>query len=202
MNIFGKSLLAALAATLILGIALASASANRIAFSEGAFRLVFSPLSILPSFGTSARCPVTLAGSFHSRTITKTAGSLIGYINAVAIGTCELGAARVNTETLPWHIQYASFAGTLPAITVISHNLIRPSFEIQGEIFGLRVTCRYTTPVQQFIDTRETTRGNIAPQTPGTELTSSETGGCPSIRFSGRASVDTPGGVTISAILV
>jgi hypothetical protein len=202
MHTRSKLLLAALTSALLLAALVSSASANRIAASETSFRVTFSPLSFIPSFGSTVRCPVTLAGSFHSRTITKTAGSLIGYINSATVGTCETGRARVNAETLPWHIQYASFNGTLPNITGIVQNLIRPSFEIQGEIFGIRVTCRYTTPSQSGTNNRETTRGTITSLVPGSESTSSETGGCPSGRQSGSGNVTTPGGAAITATLV
>lgn len=46
-------------------------------------------------------------------------GQLVGYITAAEIptGDCTGGTATFLTETLPWHIQYRSFSGTLPAIT-------------------------------------------------------------------------------------
>ena len=202
MHTRSKLLLAALTSALLLAALVGSASANRLAQNEANFRVTYSPLSFIPSFGSTVRCPVTLEGSFHSRTITKTAGSLVGYVNRAIVGTCEAGRARVNSETLPWHIQYASFTGTLPNITAINQNLIRPSFEVQGEIFGLRVTCRYTTPSQAGVNNRETGRGVVTSQRPGTESTSSETEGCPSGRQSGTGNVTTPAGTAIVVTLV
>lgn len=201
MLIRSKLLLAALAAALMLAASVNAASANRLVRNEGAFRVTFSPLSFVPSFGSTVRCPVTLTGSYHSRTITKTAGSLIGYVNSVTVGTCEAGTARARTETLPWHLQYASFAGTLPNITATTENLIRGSYEVQGEIFGIRVTCRYTVPSQAAISNRES-RGTVTSMSLGSESTSSETGGCPSGRFSGTGSVKTPGGAALVVTLV
>ena len=201
MHTRSKLLLAALSSALVLAALVSSASATRLAQNETGVRITYSPLSFVPSFGSTVRCPVTLEGSFHSRTITKTIGSLIGYINRVTVGTCEAGTARANTATLPWHIQYGGFAGSLPGIESIETDLIRPSFEIQGEIFGIRVTCRYTTALQRGINTREA-RGAITGQTPGNESTSSETGGCPSGRQSGNGRVSTTAGASVVVTLV
>jgi hypothetical protein len=95
----------------------------------------------------------------------------------------------MNTETLPWHLQYASFAGTLPNIAAITHNLIRESFSLNGEIFGVEVVCRYTAASAGAIDNRES-RGAITSQRPDESITVvSETRGCPSGRYSGTGSV-------------
>jgi hypothetical protein len=201
MHTHSNPLPTALTSALLLAAFVSSASAARLARSEGNARITYSPLSFVPSFGSTVRCPITLAGSYHSRTVTKTAGSLIGYVNAVTVGACESGRARANTESLPWHIQYSSFAGTLPNITSTTESIVRASFEIQGEVFGLRVTCRYTTPGIAAISTREA-RGVITEVRPGTESNSSETGGCPSARFSGTGTVSTPGGASIILSLV
>lgn len=201
MHTRSKFLLAALSSALLLAFAVNSASAARLGSNETAFRITYAPLSFVPSFGSTARCPVTLAGSFHSRTITKTAGSLIGYINSVTVGTCEAGNARVNAETLPWHIRYVGFEGALPNITTITQLLVSSSFEVRGEIFGIEVTCRYTPASELGVNTRES-RGVITGQTPGTESSRSETSGCPSGRLSGTGSVKTAGGANVIVTLV
>lgn len=192
---------AALLSAALLAAAVGSAAANRLSMTETKFRIAYSPISFVPSFGSTVRCPVTLEGSFHSRTSTKTAGALAGFITRASLGTCESGRARINTETLPWHVQYVSFRGALPGITSIEQATIRPSWEVDGEIFGLTVTCRYTGSRQLAINTREN-RGVITKHEPGTESVSSETAGCPSGRLSGTASVKTPTGGTISVSLI
>lgn len=194
--------LVALASALLLTALVSSASANRLSQSESNFRIVYSPLSFVPSFGSTVRCPVTLEGSIHLRVIVKTLELLIGNNNRASVGTCEAGRMRVNAETLPWHIQISFFTGTLPNITSWLWKLIRWVFEIQGEIFGIRVTCRYTTPAQVLTNNRETTRGVISSQRPGTESTTSETEGCPSGRWSGTGSFTTPAGASIVLSLV
>jgi hypothetical protein len=195
MRTRSKLLFAALTSALVLAAVVGSASANRLSQNEQGFRVTYSPLTFTPSFGTAARCRVTLEGSFHSRTISKVAGALIGFVSRASVGPCESGNARVNLETLPWHIQYATFEGTLPAIASITQNLIRPSFTIQGEIFGLRVNCRYTTPSQGGINTRES-RGAITSQNPDGTVTTSETGGCPTGTQSGIGTVTGLGNTT------
>jgi hypothetical protein len=202
MNVRSRLLLAVLASASLLAVLVGASAGNRLAMSETGFRVTFSPLSFIPSFGSTVRCPVTLHGSFHSRTVTKTNGALIGYVNAASVTTCEAGRLRFNAETLPWHIQYNSFGGTLPSVTSITISIIRPSFEVQGEIFGIRVTCRYTTTTQSYILAREATRGVITQFVPGSESTSSETGGCPSGRASAVGNALTPAGAAITLSLV
>lgn len=149
--------IATLCALLLGGLA-GLASANKLSSTSTRFRTTYSPFTMIPSFGEIVRCPVTFEGSFHSATITKTAGSLIGYVTNVIVGSCVTGrageksaSARANTETLPWHRQYTSFTGTLPNIGSVISQVLRMSFEIQGGAFGLRVTCRYDLAAEPLI---------------------------------------------------
>jgi hypothetical protein len=88
-------------------------------------------------------CRVTFEGSFHSRTFSKVARALVGYITSaiVAEAGCTGGSARALPTTLPWHLQYASFTGTLPDITGIRLRVVGAGFQIQEPI----VTCLYRT---------------------------------------------------------
>lgn len=201
MSTHAKLTIAALLSSLLLAVAVGSACASRLSISETHFKIIYSPLSFIPSFGGTTRCPVTLEGSFHSRTSSKVAGALAGFITSTTVGPCEAGRARVDTETLPWHIQYTSFAGTLPNITSIDQTTLRPSWEISGEIVGLRVTCRYTLRQLASISDRES-RGIIVDHRPGAEASSSETEGCPEGRHSGTGAVKTPSGGTIRVTLI
>jgi hypothetical protein len=133
-----KILLTALTAALVLGAAVSTASARRIEVSNQSFRAVWTSLEFTgrePFGGTLiVRCPVTLEGSLHSRTLSKVSGQLIGYVtNAQVRGEeppCEGGTATILSETLPWHIRYDSFRGTLPTITGVRVQLINASFLI------------------------------------------------------------------------
>src|SRR5215213_7620345 len=133
MRTRSKLILAGLTAAILLSFAVGSASANRLSISTRNVRVVWSNLQ-LEGGGSRIICPVTLEGSFHSSTITKTAGLLIGHISrASVIGStppCTGGHATVLRETLPWHVTYESFAGTLPRPSRINIQLIGASFQV------------------------------------------------------------------------
>jgi hypothetical protein len=123
-----KLIFAGLAATVVLSAAIGTASATRIATSEQRFRVVWRELVL--SGGLALTCPVTIEGSFHSRTLSKVLEQLIGYVSAatVAEASCNGGVARILPETLPWHIRYNGFTGTLPRITEIHFRLVNAAF--------------------------------------------------------------------------
>jgi hypothetical protein len=58
------------------------------------------------------------------------------------VARCETGLVTVLTETLPWHIAYASFGGILPNITRLQFSLIGGSVLI--EVLGSRCLARST----------------------------------------------------------
>jgi len=141
---------ALLCATVVLGALAGTASARIFSLvnTNTGIRATWSAMDFAsPSAGVTVRCPVTLEGSLHSRTIAKVANSLIGYITrAIVAGTrppCSGGTARVLTETLPWHVTYQGFAGTLPRITSIRTTVVRPAFQVTAPFFGFEVTCTY-----------------------------------------------------------
>jgi hypothetical protein len=111
--------LLALIASALLALGYGTASARRIELSLQRFRFVWSSLEFNYAGGL-IRCPVTLEGSFHSRTISKSCGQLVGHITTALVGAsnCD-GTLRALAETLPWHVQYLGFFGTLPFITSI-----------------------------------------------------------------------------------
>jgi hypothetical protein len=129
MRIRGKLLLALIAA-LALAAAVGTASARRFEITSQGIRAVWREFRLEEvSLTFRTVCPVTLEGSFHSRIISKVSGQLVGYITAAITGKEGCGpegeslwlsngdGAAVNT--LPWHIRYDSFAGTLPTISSI-----------------------------------------------------------------------------------
>lgn len=159
-----KLLLAGLAATLLLSFAVSNASARRIAGNGERIYLIWNSLEFRGTvFGAQVvvRCPVTLLGSFHSKTISKVSGRLIGYISHATVheASCVGGTGRALTERLPWHIQYVSFAGTLPAISEVRLSLVGATFQITAS----GVSCLYTTTQARPAFGRATVeaRGNI-----------------------------------------
>lgn len=127
-------LLGTLVAAACLSLAVGSASARRLELSTQAFLMFWAsstPLIFSEAGGTSVSCPVSLEGSFHSRTVSKTSSALVGYINEAILSECRGGSATALSETLPWHVQYNSFAGTLPNITSVTLTVLTASFRIR-----------------------------------------------------------------------
>jgi hypothetical protein len=156
-----KLLLALLGAAIVLAAAVGTASATRLASSGLSQRAVWR------SSNFTSSCPVTLEGTLHSRTMTKISGLLVGYITRAIVGeaNCTGGSARALTETLPWHDQYVSFAGTLPNITSFATNIVRASFQVAASVLGSTVTCLYvTSQAEPAIGTysRNTTTGALS----------------------------------------
>jgi hypothetical protein len=117
--------LAGMTAALVLLLAVGSASAGKLSISNQRIRAVWSALEFRNAT-VAVRCPVTLEGSFHSGTIRKIRDALIGYITRATAhsAACTNGHARFLQETLPWHMTYFLFEGTLPRISMILAKVI------------------------------------------------------------------------------
>jgi hypothetical protein len=144
-----KLILTALAASLLLSAMVSTASARNLSVSNQNIRATWTLLEFAVSREVSVRCQVTLEGSFHTRTIAKVADALIGAITRAIVkqeacregtGSAFNGVERYNgtttPNTLPWHITYRSFRGTLPNIESIRIALSRFRFGIRDS-FGL-----------------------------------------------------------------
>jgi hypothetical protein len=168
-----KLLLAALGATIVLGAFVSTASARNLSISTQFIRTAFTSVRFSEPFGGRTDCAVTLEGSLHTRTIAKVAGTLIGYITRADLGTCATGTATILRETLPWHVRYLAFAGTLPNITRLIINVIGASFRVRFP-GGTECLAR-TTPEQPGIGSFErdiTTRELTSAEIRGTIRTS------------------------------
>jgi len=141
---YSKLLLAVVGATALFGALVASASAGRLEISALNARVTWARMSFSGGFGT-IECEVVLEGTYHSRTINKTEGSLIGYVTAANITRCARGGATVNRTSLPWHDRYRGFTGTLPSITGIAATVTGAEWTIREPTFG--VTC--TVPASE-----------------------------------------------------
>lgn len=155
-----KLLLAIASASVLLGVLAMAASARRLEVSSSTIRETFRELRFASELG-SLSCPVTLEGSLHSRTIAKVAATLIGYITRARLGFCQIGTATILTETLPWHVRYASFAGTLPNITSYVTNIVGFTLKYRDLNFGL--ICRpRSTEAEPLIGTYRVSTGLIS----------------------------------------
>lgn len=129
-----KALLGLAVAVATLWTLVGAAHASRLAFGNelgtGAWRAVWREMTY--SIGAeTGRCALTLEGSFHSLTITKTRGALIGYVTGATASNCISGSATVLTAGLPWQVQYQGFNGVLPTINSMALRILG---------FGLRIT--------------------------------------------------------------
>lgn len=141
-----KVLLAALVATLLLTLAVTAASPNRMSVSDSRFRVTWSALSF-SSEVVIVRCLITLEGSFHSRTFAKVAGALIGFVTRIGEHRSDcFDGTSLLLETLPWHVRYRSFAGTLPVITSMRVGIVPFSFSIEPT---LEARCLYASTTAQ-----------------------------------------------------
>jgi hypothetical protein len=143
MHTRARLALASVAATLLLALAIAGASANNLSTSAHRFRLTWASLELAGSEPVIpvVRCPVTLEGSFHSATLRKVTGALVGHVSRAIIAPCTNGGVTINQEVLPWHAQYQSFSGTLPNITGVTMRMIGSRWTFFSTAFGREIIC-------------------------------------------------------------
>jgi len=179
--------------TIAMGVVVGTATARTLEFSSLTFRVTWASLTFAGEV-INIRCPVTFEGSLHSRNMLKTAGSLIGYVTAVSVDTaaCAGGRARANGETLPWHVRYRSFIGTLPNITSISADIVGATFEVEAEGFCAWTRLRGTATGQFNREVRGALTGVVA----SGSLPRVSGGFCPNPTLSGTSSAPTVLGTT------
>jgi len=137
MQVWGK-LVAFVGALVLLGALAGSSFARNFSATETRMTATFSRVEFSGGFGTT-RCNVTVSGILHSRTVPKVLESLVGLVTEASVGGCETGSATILTATLPWHVRYSGFTGTLPNITSIIVKSPGVAFQIREPVFG--VTC-------------------------------------------------------------
>jgi len=148
-----RTILGALVAAAALASFVSSASAAHLRTSSQAFRVIWPEWTPEITYGNvtfKVSCPVTFEGTFHSRTIEKTVGTLFGYftratMNEAMCTSRELPETRLKllTETLPWHMRYRSFSGLLPNITAVAFDVLGPAIQVNGLPFA--GICLYAT---------------------------------------------------------
>jgi hypothetical protein len=138
-----KAALAVVGAVVLLGSLATAASARNLSVSNLRLRATFASAELSGLFGTTG-CALTAEGSFHTRTIAKVVSRLVGYVTSASLGPCRNGSATLLTETLPWHVQYGSFSGSLPNISGVTGKVVNVSFRIR-ETGGITCLFRSTT---------------------------------------------------------
>lgn len=145
----GKLLFAALTTAILVAMFAGTASANRsFSVEPGGAITGTAPVTFtgLPS-GRRVTSTVTLRGNLH-RTISKVEGSLVGTITdcRVALGEAGFIFIRVRIDcnlTVPWHVRYVGFAGSLPSITSIRLLVLNVSFRIADLAGPAQIDCLY-----------------------------------------------------------
>ena len=144
MRKYTKALLTSALAAMILTAAVGTASARNLSISNQNIRVVWERLTL--EGGIEDVCEVTLEGTFHYRTMVKSAGALIGYITRAAVANCSL--PTTTGLNLPWHIRYQGFSGALPNITLILVDLVNASFLVNAGIAGCLFRSTATRPAR------------------------------------------------------
>jgi len=213
MRLHARYLLAAISAAVALGALVGSASANNLSLSNQRFRTTWSALEfIASSTSTTVRCAVTLEGSFHSATIRKVERALIGHVTAAMVrrpctgGTAwahngrEVNEVLGNTvlpQTLPWHVTWEGFTGTLPNISSVRILLSEAAFTIRAGLFGINTLCVYRTGASgNATGTIALAAGVAQSISAGGEISSSSGGFCPRGSFAGVGRVMLQGNTT------
>jgi len=157
MRTSGRTLTLALMASTILAINITTATATHLRASSALAIIRWAPLRFIAG-GNTISCNVTLEGSFHSATIAKVNEALIGSISRASVNTCSGGSGTVLAETLPWHVRYSGFTGTLPNITGVTLRVISASFRLQpsGSVACL-ARSTVENPVRGIINESSTT---------------------------------------------
>ncbi len=209
-----KLLLTALTAAIVLGGVVGTASARRFETSNQLIRVVWSSLRFANSAAAEAsqevRCPVTLEGSFHSKTISKVCGQLVGLISRAALtrSACTFRSIT-EVEILPpsatrvWRILYVSFTGTLPIIRTIRVKLIAASFRLGVSGIQCLFESTNTSPALGDIELNETTGAVTGLRAISTSPIPKHEGGilCPgSLIFEGTGTVTQLGNTTAITI--
>jgi len=140
----GKLLLAVASAAVLLGAFVSSASARNLSVIEQRVTALWTRVNLSGGFGT-VECEVKLSRSFHTRTFTKTVNSLVGYITEGTVLRCSRGSATINQASLPVHLKYRSFNGTLPNITGQNELGIGLEWTVREPTFGVTCTVRRET---------------------------------------------------------
>lgn len=136
---------ALMATAVLMVVAVGAASANTLSLSNARDTASWTAFEVTAGTLGAAKCEVIPIITFHHGTFTKTAGTLIGVVEAVRIKNCTIGQIADIAATLPWHVRYSGFTGTLPNMTTVNVLIVGMGLEITTS-GGAR--CRTTTTAE------------------------------------------------------
>jgi hypothetical protein len=166
MSLKATMRIVATAATVLLAAAIlaSTASARTLSTSSQTLRVTFARLRVTGVFGNIV-CPATLEGTFHARTIPKVSETLVGLITAANQGVCAENQGILLRETLPWHLRYIAFKGTLPNITEIGLQIVGFAMRIREPLFTCLLVSEPGEPlvlgIARNVATRELTTARL-----------------------------------------
>jgi len=140
---FTKLVLATTGIVVALGLLASAASAGEFEFSEVRLRATWARMNFTGGFG-AVECEVVLEKELHTRGVPKVRESLIAFVRVANVIRCARGGATALRETLPWHVRYESFTGTLPAIRSVETRIVGFAFKIREPAFGVECLFRST----------------------------------------------------------
>ena len=124
------------------------ANARDLRFTSQSFRVTWSSITFRGPVG-SITCPMTLEGTLHERTMAKTANNLLGYITRATLpsANCTRGSATLLPATLPWHVRYSRFTGTLPDLESLNVKVVGMGIQVPGPFSPCLFRSEATNPV-------------------------------------------------------
>ena len=172
----------------MLGALATIASAGRFSLSATRLRSTWARWDFAGGFGT-VECELVLETTFHARTFAKVVNTLIGYVTEGRVNRCARGGRTILRETLPWHVTYRSFNGTLPNITAISTTIPGFSFIIREPTFGITCLARGTAIGTYALSSGTLTTASLSGSIPCGEFTGGISGSTTNVDNSAGARV-------------
>jgi len=191
MRTRSKLALIGFGATMLMAFAIGTASARNLSISNQNIRMTFNNIELIGEEISTTSCHLTLEGSFHTRTLVKTPNTLVGLLTRVTTANCN---HPVRILTLPWHIRYAGFSGTLPNITLIIAKAVGVAIDIEPGV-GFQCLTEATLEFRAVRDTATRVLTGVTIPTQEVALGSGGGFGCPV--STGSLSSNGTGGVTV-----
>ncbi len=194
----GLVCLTAVCAAAALAVLVSFASARNLSITSQTIKDTWSRLDFSGGFGT-VECAMTVEGSLHATTLAKVAEALVGYVtSAISSSPCNRGGMTILRETLPWHITYVQFFGTLPNVDGISYGYITLSARFREPTFGIECLARSTREAPSIARFNREAGGRI------TGVTMSGTIPCGSVSgtISGTGRVTNASGQSVTVTLI